>query len=162
MQTRATEALSFKIHKLLNGSVIVLALLTVLEGSALTEWSAMATILLTLGAHAVSETFSLGLADEIAHKRRPTFREAVAMLRSSLVVMAPGSVPALAFAAVSAGWLPLDKAFAWACWFLVFVLFAAGYTACSVGGGRLWRGLMYGVVISGFGLGIVVLRLATH
>lgn len=162
MQTIATEALSFKLHKLLNGSIIVLALLTVLEGNALTEWSAMATILVTLGAHAVSETFSLGLADEIAHKRRPTFSEAVALLRKSLVVMAPGSVPALAFTAVSAGWLALDKAFAWACWFLVFVLFAAGYTACSVGGGRVWRGLMYGLVISGFGLGIVVLRLVTH
>lgn len=157
-----TEAISFKIYKLLNGSIIVLALLTVLEADALTEWSAMAIILVTLAAHAVSEAFSRGLADEIAHKRRPTLSETGALLGSSLIVMVPGIVPALAFAAVSAGWLSMGKAFVWACWLLVFALFAAGFAACAVSGGRAWRGLMYGFVISAFGLGIVALRLLAH
>lgn len=156
------EDIRLKLHKLLNGSIIVLALLTVLEGDALTEWSAIATILITLGAHAVSETFSLGLAEEIAHKRRPTFSEAAALLRGASVVVVPGIVPALAFAAVSAGWLSLNTAFVWACWFLIFALFAAGYTACKVSGGRVWRGLVYGSAIGAFGLGIVALRLLTH
>lgn len=161
MHTNPTNDIGFKLYKVLNGSIIVLALLTVLEGAALTEWSAMATIFVTLGANAVAEAFSRGLANEIANKRRETFAEAVALLRRSLSVVIPGIVPAVAFAAVSVGWLPLGKAFAWACWFLVFVLFAAGYTACVVGGGRPWRGLVHGAVISTFGLGIVALRLIT-
>lgn len=162
MLTSGTKDIGFKLYKLLNGSIIVLALLTVLEGDALTEWSAMATIFLTLGANAVAESFSRGLADEIACKRRITFSEVRALLRSSLIVIVPGVVPAVAFAAVSAGWLSLDKAFAGACWLLVLVLFGAGYTACMVGGGRVWRGLIYGIVVSAFGLGIVALRLMAH
>ena len=162
MSTGNSEEISFKLYKLLNGSIVVIALLTVLEGDALTEWSAMATIFMTLAAYAVSETFSRGLADEIARKRRLTFSETGTLLRSSLVVVVPGFVPAVAFAAVSAGWLSLGKAFVWACWFLVLVLFGAGYTACKLSGGRAWRGLMYGLVISAFGLGIVALRLMAH
>ncbi|MDP3843650.1 MAG: hypothetical protein Q8Q81_13930 [Oxalobacteraceae bacterium] len=161
MLTSAAGDIGFKLHKILNGSIIVLALLTVLEGSALTEWSAMATIFMTLGANAAAEAFSRGVAHEIASKRRVSFSEAAALLRYSLIVVTPGIVPAVAFIAVSAGWLPLGKAFAAACWFLVFVLFAAGYIACMVGGGRVWRGLIYGAVISAFGLGIVALRLMT-
>lgn len=154
--------ISFKIHKLLNGSIIVLALLTVLEGDALTEWSAMAIIFVTLAANAVSEAFSRGLADEIARKRRPNAAEAAVLLRSSLIVVTPGIVPALAFAAVAAGWLTLGMAFAGACWILVLGLFAAGFMACKAGGGQIWRGLAYGLVISTFGLGIVALRLMAH
>ncbi|MDD1010777.1 hypothetical protein M5G27_25195 [Pseudomonas shahriarae] len=161
MLTSAAGDIGFKLHKILNGSIIVLALLTVLEGAALTEWSAMATIFMTLGANAVAEAFSRGLADEIASKRRVTFSKATDLLRSSLIVVTPGIVPAVAFIAVSAGWLPLGKAFVGACWFLVFVLFAAGYIACTVGGGKVWRGLLYGAAISTFGLGIVALRLMT-
>lgn len=159
MLTTGSGAISFKLYKLLNGSIVVLALLTVLEGDALTEWSAMATIFMTLAAYAVSEAFSRGLAEEIARKRRLTVVEAGALVRSSLIVVAPAIVPALAFAAVAVGWLSLDKAFFWACWSLVFLLFAAGFTACKLSGGRFWRGLVYGLVIGAFGLGIVALRL---
>ena len=162
MPASATDDVSFRIHKLLNGSIIVLALLTVLEGEALTEWSAMATILVTLAANAAADAFSRGLADEIARQRRPTFAEAGALLRSSLLVVAPTSLPALAFAAVSVGWLSLDKAFAWACWILVLLLCAAGYAACAASGRRVWRGLVHGSVIGAFGLGIVTLRLMAH
>lgn len=119
----------------------------------------MATIFVTLAANAVAEAFSRGLAEEIARKRRLTFDEAGVLLRNSLIVIVPGVVPALAFAAVSAGWLSLDMAFALACWFLVFVLFASGFMACKVNGCRVLRGLAYGLVISSFGLGIVALRL---
>ena len=62
-----------------------------LEGDALTEWSAMATIFLTPGANAVAESFSRGLADEIACKRRITFSEVSALLRSSLMRMGQGN-----------------------------------------------------------------------
>lgn len=161
MPSHTTDDIGFKLYKVLNGSIIVLALLTVLEGAALTEWGAMATIFVTLGANAVAEAFSRGLADEIATKRRITLTEKLTLLRRSLSVVIPGFVPAVAFAGVSIGWLPLGQAFFWACWFLVFVLFAAGYTACVVGGGRAWRGLIQGAVISAFGLGIVALRLFT-
>ncbi|MGR0140638.1 hypothetical protein ACUVNF_28760, partial [Pseudomonas sp. RSP] len=82
MLTSAAGDIGFKLHKILNGSIIVLALLTVLEGAALTEWSAMATIFMTLGANAVAEAFSRGLADEIASKRRVTFSKATDLLRS--------------------------------------------------------------------------------
>ncbi|MGQ0710016.1 MAG: hypothetical protein ACT4NV_09740 [Rhodoferax sp.] len=156
------EQTSFKIYKLLNGSIIVLALLTVLEGDALTEWSAMGVILMTLVAHAVSDAFSRALADEIAHKRRPSLAQTGALFGSSFVIVAPGLVPVLAFAAVGAGWLPLGLAFAGACWILVLGLFVAGFVACQLGGGLLWRGLLYGLVISSFGLGIVALRLVFH
>ncbi|OIP20137.1 MAG: hypothetical protein CO066_15450 [Comamonadaceae bacterium CG_4_9_14_0_8_um_filter_60_18] len=144
---------------MLNGSIIVLALLTVLEGAALTEWSAVATIFITLIANAVAEAFARGLADEIANKRRTSLPEAVALLRRSLVVVVPGIVPAVAFATVALGWLPLGTAFVSACWTLVLALFAAGYWACAVNGTRVWRGLMYGTIISTFGLAIVALRL---
>ncbi len=162
MLTSAAGDIGYKLYKILNGSIIVLALLTVLEGVALTEWGAMATIFVTLGANAIAEAFSRGLADEIANKRRATFPEAIALLRHSLVVVIPGIVPALAFVAVAAGWLPLYSAFVGACWFLVFVLFAAGYAACVIGGGRVWLGFIYGAVISLFGLGIVALRLMSY
>lgn len=162
MLTSAAGDIGYKLYKILNGSIIVLALLTVLEGAALTEWGAIATIFVTLGANAVAEAYSRGLAGEIANKRRATLREAIALLRRSLSVVVPGIVPAVAFIAVAAGWLPLDKAFIGACWFLVFVLFAAGYVACVIGGGGVWRGLIYGTVISLFGLGIVALRLMSY
>jgi len=162
MMTSAAGDIGYKLYKILNGSIIVLALLTVLEGAALTEWGAMLTIFVTLGANAVAEAYSRGLADEIANKRQATFPEAIALLRRSLSVVIPGIVPAVAFIAVAAGWLPLDKAFIGACWFLVFVLFVAGYVACVIGGGRVWRGLIYGTVISLFGLGIVALRLMSY
>ena len=159
MSTHFAEDTGFKLYKLLNGSIIVLALLTVLEGAALTEWTAVATIFITLIANAVAEAFARGLADEIATRRRVTFSEAVALLRRSSVVVVPGIVPAVAFAAVSIGWLPLGTAFATACWALVLALFAAGYWACAVNGSRFWRGITYGAVISTFGLAIVALRL---
>jgi len=161
MPVSSAEDTGFKLYKLLNGSIIVLAMLTVLEGAALTEWTAVATIFITLIANAVAEAFARGLADEIANKRRVTFPEAVALLRRSLVAVLPGFVPAVAFAAVSLGWLSLGTAFTSACGFLVLVLFAAGYWACAVNGTRPWRGLMYGAVISTFGLAIVALRLIT-
>lgn len=154
-----SDTLAFRINKLLNGSIIALALLSVLEGEALTEWSAMATIFATLLASAVSEAFSRRLADEIARGRRPTLAESAALLRNTLFVLIPGFVPAAAFAAVSAGWLSLGTAFAGACWLLVFALFVAGFMACKAGGGRPGRGLLYGVVICAFGLGIVALQL---
>ncbi|MDD2919515.1 hypothetical protein [Rhodoferax sp.] len=159
MQTTATEEAGHKLYKLLNGAIIVLALLTVLEGSALTEWSAMATIFITLGANAVAEAFARGLADEITFKRRLTWPEGLHLLRRSLVVVLPAVVPALAFAAVALGWLSLGMAFAAACWLLVLALFAAGYMACALNGHQTWRGLLYGAVISTFGLAIVALRL---
>ena len=159
MPTSAAEDTGFKLYKLLNGTIIVLALLTVLEGSALTQWSAVATIFITLIANAVAEAFARGLADEIAKKRRTSFRESLLLLRRSMVVVVPGIVPVVAFVAVSLGWLPLGMAFAAACWVLVLALFAAGYAACVVNGARFWRGLMYGGVISTFGLAIVALRL---
>lgn len=163
MSDRPAEVVGFKLYKLLSGSIMVLALLTVLEGDALTEWSAMATIFLALGAQGVADAFARGLADEIIRGRRPTFGEAGALLRSSLIVVAPGIVPAIAFTAVAAGWLALNTAFVWACWLLVFALFAAGFRACAVTGGSAWRALIYGTIISGFGLGIVALRLmASH
>jgi len=159
MFTTTAENTGFTLFKLLNGSIIVLALLTVLEGAALTEWSAVATIFITLIANAVAEAFARGLADEIASKRRTSLPEAVALLRRSLVVVVPGIVPAVAFATVALGWLPLGTAFVSACWTLVLALFAAGYWACAVNGTRVWRGLMYGTIISTFGLAIVALRL---
>lgn len=159
MSDRPVEAASFRLHKLLSGSIMVLALLTVLEGDALTEWNAMATIFLALATQGVADAFARGLADEIARRRRPTFGEAGALLRSSLIVVAPGIVPALAFAAVAAGWLALDTAFVWACWLLVFALFAAGFRACVVAGGSAWRALLHGAIVSSLGLGIVALRL---
>ncbi|NCP41640.1 MAG: hypothetical protein GW848_14285 [Rhodoferax sp.] len=159
MFTTTAENTGFTLFKLLNGSIIVLALLTVLEGAALTEWSAVATIFITLIANAVAEAFARGLADEIANKRRTSLPEAVALLRRSLVVVVPGIVPAVAFATVALGWLPLGTAFVSACWTLVLALFAAGYWACAVNGTRVWRGLMYGTIISTFGLAIVALRL---
>ena len=162
MLTGSAEEKSFKVHKLLNGSIIVLALLTVLEGEALTEWSAMATIVVTLAANGVADAFARGLADELAHRRRPTLAEAVALLRGSVFMVVPAVVPALAFAAVWAGWLSLGNAFALACWLLVFLLCATGYLACAVCGGRTWRGLAYGLLIGAFGLGIVALRLMAH
>lgn len=162
MEMGEAEAIGSKIHKLLNGSIVVLALLTVLESNALTEWRAIAIILMTLVAHAVSEAFSRGVADEIVRKRRPAFLEMLVLLRSSLIVVVPGIVPLVAFAAVAAGWLPLGMAFAAACWILVLGLFAAGFMACKAGGGKVWRGLGYGLVISTFGLGIVALRLMAH
>jgi len=61
MPTGSAEAKSFKVQKLVNGSIIVLALLTVLEGEALTEWSAMATIVVTLAANGVADAFARGL-----------------------------------------------------------------------------------------------------
>ena len=159
MFTTTAENTGFTLFKLLNGSIIVLALLTVLEGAALTEWSAVATIFITLIANAVAEAFARGLADEIANKRRTSLPEAVALLRRSLVVVVPGIVPAVAFATVALGWLPLGTAFVSACWTLVLALVAAGYWACAVNGTRVWRGLMYGTIISTFGLAIVALRL---
>jgi len=161
MLTATAENTGFKLYKLLNGSIIVLALLTVLEGAALTEWPAVATIFITLIANAVAEAFARGLADEIANKRRTSLPEAVALLRRSLVVVVPGIVPAVAFAAVALGWMPLGTAFVSACWTLVLALFAAGYWACAVNGTQVWRGLMYGTIISTFGLTIVALRLLT-
>jgi hypothetical protein len=161
MLTATAENTGFKLYKLLNGSIIVLALLTVLEGAALTEWPAIATIFITLIANAVAEAFARGLADEIANKRRTSLPEAVALLRRSLVVVVPGIVPAVAFAAVALGWMPLGTAFVSACWTLVLALFAAGYWACAVNGTQVWRGLMYGTIISTFGLTIVALRLLT-
>jgi len=161
MLTATAENTGFKLYKLLNGSIIVLALLTVLEGAALTEWPAVATIFITLIANAVAEAFARGLADEIANKRRTSLPEAVALLRRSLVVVVPGIVPAVAFAAVALGWLPLGTAFVSACWTLVLALFAAGYWACAVNGTQVWRGLMYGTIISTLGLTIVALRLLT-
>ncbi|OIP19179.1 MAG: hypothetical protein AUK51_02325 [Comamonadaceae bacterium CG2_30_59_20] len=159
MQTSAAEAAGFKLYKLLNGSIIVLALLTVLEGAALTEWHAIATIFITLVANAVAEAFARRLADEIAYKQRPSWQASLAFLRKSMVVVVPGLVPAVAFVGVSLGWLPLGIAFASACWVLVLALFAAGYAACTVNGSHRWRGVLYGAVISGFGLAIVALRL---
>lgn len=162
MQTWEIEAVNFKLHKLLNGSIIVLALLTVLEDEALTEWKAMAVIFMTVGANAVADAFARGLADEIAYKRQITIAEASALLGSSLLVVVPAVAPALAFAAVAAGWLSIGTAFASACWFLVFALFAAGFAACKASGGRAWRGMVYGGVISVFGLSVVALRLMAH
>ncbi|MDO8319904.1 hypothetical protein [Rhodoferax sp.] len=159
MQTSAAEATGFKLYKLLNGAIIVLALLTVLEGAALTEWHAIATIFITLIANAVAEAFARHLADEIAFKRRPSWQTSLTHLLKSLVVVIPGLVPAVAFVAVSLGWLPLGSAFASACWVLVLALFAAGYAACRVNGSHSWRGVLYGTVISSFGLAIVALRL---
>ena len=157
----AIPDISFKLHKLLNGSIIVLALLTVLERSALTEWSAMATIFVTLASSAVADAFSQSVADEIVRKRRATFSEAWGLLRKSLIIVVPGILPALAFFAVSADWMSLGMAFTTACWLLLLVLFAAGYMASLVGGGRRWRNLIYGLVISVFGLGTVALRMMT-
>ncbi|MBS0455987.1 MAG: hypothetical protein JSS44_01475 [Proteobacteria bacterium] len=159
MQDGAIQDSAFKLHKILNGSVIALALLTVLEGSALTEWSAMATIFVTLASSAVADVFSQSVANAIACRRRATFSEAWVSLRRHLIIIVPGFLPALAFAAVSADWMPLDTAFAIACWALVLVLFVAGYTASRVGGGRGWRNFLHGLVISAFGLGIVALRM---
>ncbi len=159
MSTSAAQDSGFKLYKLLNGSIIVLAMLTALEGTALTEWSAVATIFITLIANAVAEAFARGLADEIANKRRTTWAEAARVLRLSLVVVVPTLVPTLAFGAVALGWLPLGIAFAGACWLLVLGLFVAGYQACAVNGRQVWRGLVYGALISGFGLAIVALRL---
>jgi len=161
MQISTVESTGFKLFKLLNGSIIVLALLTVLEDAALTEWPAVATIFITLFANAVAEAFARGLADEIANKRRTSLPEAVALLRRSLVVVVPGIVPAVAFAAVALGWLPIGTAFFSACWTLVLALFVAGFWACAVNGTQVWRGLVYGAVISSFGLAIVALRLVT-
>lgn len=159
MTTNTTEDTGFKLYKLLNGTLIVLAMLTVLEGAALTEWTAMATIFITLAANAVAEAFARGLADEISFKQRLTLMQGLFQLRRSFTVVLPAVVPALAFAAVSLGWLPLGTAFASACWVLVLSLFAAGYTACAVNGAQFWRGMLYGLVISSFGLAIVALRL---
>lgn len=159
MHSSALEATGFKLYKLLNGSIIVLALLTVLESAALTEWSAITTIFMTLIANAVAEAFARHLADEIAYKRRPSWKASWTHFMRSLVVVVPGFVPAMAFAGVSLGWLPLGNAFASACWFLVLALFAAGYAACTVNGSHSWRGVLYGAVISSFGLAIVALRL---
>lgn len=161
MHEDATPDISFKLYKILNGSIIALALLTVLEGSALTEWSAMATIFVTLASSAIADAFSRGVAREIAHKRRVPFSESLGLLRRSLIIVVPGILPAMAFVAVSAGWMPLAKAFAIACWALVLVLFVAGYIASRAGGGRGWRNMIYGFVISAFGLGIVALRMIT-
>ena len=57
MPSGSAEEKSFRIHKLVNGAIIVLALLIVLEGEALTEWSAMATIVVTLAATGVADAF---------------------------------------------------------------------------------------------------------
>lgn len=159
MTKSVAEQTSFKVYKLLNGSIIVLAMLTALEHEALTEWQATAIIFLTLTATAVAEAFSRWLAAEIAHRRQLSLGEAGALLRGSLIVVLPALVPAAAFAAVAAGWLSLGAGFAGACWLLVLVLFAAGVQACRLGGGSGVRSLLYGLIISAFGLGIVTLRL---
>lgn len=161
MPKPTAEEAGFKLFKLLNGSIIVLAMLTVLERAALTEWSAVATILITLVANAVAEAFARGLANEIASRRRTTLPEALGLLLRSLVVVVPGAVPVVAFAAVSMGWLSIGTAFASACWLLVSALFVAGYRACASNGTQVWRGLLYGALISAFGLAIVALRLVT-
>jgi uncharacterized membrane protein YeaQ/YmgE (transglycosylase-associated protein family) len=162
MTTDSAGDKSFRIHKLVNGAIIVLALLTVLEDEALTEWNAMATIVLTLVATGAADAFSRALGDELAHRRRLTRKEAVKLVRGSALVLAPAAIPALFFAIASAGWLSLTQAFSLACWLLVFLLGAAGYLACAVCEGRTWRGLFYGIVIGALGLGIVALRLAAH
>lgn len=149
---------SFRLYKVLSGTVIVLALLTAFEVEALTEWRAMGIIAITLAASAFAEAFARTLADEIVTKRRVSARQAWAVLRGSMLVLLPGVVLPLALIAVSAGWLSAGIAFAVACWTLVLVLFVSGYAACALRGAGVWRGLAYGLASSGFGLGIVALR----
>ena len=149
---------SFRLYKVLSGTVIVLALLTAFDVEALTEWRAMGIIAITLAASAFAEAFARALADEIVTKRRASAGQAWAVLRGSLLVLLPGGVLPLALVAVSADWLSAGVAFAVACWTLVLVLFAAGYAACVLRGGSVWHGLAYGLTASGFGLGIVALR----
>ena len=117
---------SFRLYKLLNGTVIVLALLTAFDVEALTEWRDMGIIAITLGASAFAEAFSRALADEIATKRRVRAREAWGVLRASMLILLPGAVLPLAQMTVWAGWLSPGIAFAAACWVLVFALFASG------------------------------------
>lgn len=150
---------SFHLYKLLNGTVIVLALLTAFEVEALTEWRAMGIIALTLAASAFAEAFSRALAHEIATKRRMRARQLWVVLRASMLVLVPGAVLPLALLTVRAGWLSPGVAFAVACWLLVLALIVSGVAASARRGDGVWRSIAYGIAAGGFGMGIVALRM---
>jgi VIT1/CCC1 family predicted Fe2+/Mn2+ transporter len=163
MRAQDRERLAERARHAVYGSVIVLAVIVALDGTAARTREVIASVIAAAIATVVAETYADYLAETISVGRRPTRRENAEALRNAWAGLLAAILPVVFFVLTGLGLMALDTAFRAAIWTGVAVVGFYAVVANRVSGLSIARSVAAGTAFTALGALLVLVKaLASH
>ena len=159
LNTSAADFLARISAKVVDGTVILMAVLGSLSYSFPRNLSIIATVIVTLLAVTLAHTYAETINLILKARRIVPWQALVPILFKQAWVMVAAFIPIISFGLAAAGLITTDKAFRITEISLIIILFSFGFLSRRLIGGGLIRAMSYGVVAVSLGLILVEIKL---
>ncbi len=160
MRSENRERLAERARHAVYGSVIVLAIIVALDGTAVSPREVIASVIAAAIATVIAEIYADYLSGTIGAGRYPTARENLEQLRNAWAGLVAALLPAVFFLLAGFGWIELEAAFNAAIWTGIAVVGVYAFMANRIAGFSIYRSLAIGVAFAALGGLIVLVKLA--
>ncbi len=158
MQAQDRQRLAERARHAVYGSVIVLAVIVALDGTAARTREVIASVVAAAIATVLAEVYADYLAGTISDGRHPTRRENVEALRNAWAGLLAAILPVVFFLLAGLGLMELDTAFRAAIWTGVAVVGFYAFLANRVSGLSVVRSVTAGSAFTALGALLVLVK----